>query len=96
MPSLHQGDVLEEEVEEEEWSDAGRHPPRHFPAANVIRPNHTPARISHTCLHVIVFHSINYSNLSHRLNTSEEYGILESFFTLDITPLLCFVPGLTS
>ena len=38
--SLHQGDVLEEEVQEEEWSDAGRHPSRHFPAANVIQPNH--------------------------------------------------------
>ena len=54
--SLHQGDVLEEEVQEEEWSDAGRHPPRHFPAADLTRPNHIHAEISHTCLHLILFH----------------------------------------
>ena len=50
-----QGDV-QEEGQGEEWSDAGRHPPRHFPAADLTRPNHIHAEISHTCLHLILFH----------------------------------------
>ena len=37
-----QGDV-QEEGQGEEWSDAGRHPPWHLPAANVLRPNHIHA-----------------------------------------------------
>ena len=41
---------VQEEGQGEEWSDAGRHPPRHLPAANVLRPNHIHA-VSHiTCL----------------------------------------------
>ena len=63
MPSLHQGDVLEEEVEEEEWSDAGRHPPRHFPAANVIRPNHIHAVYHQGCCGVLKkFQDTDFTN----------------------------------
>ena len=45
-----QGDV-QEEGQGEEWSDAGRHPPRHLPAANVLRPNHLHAILLVSCLH---------------------------------------------
>ena len=70
MPSLHQGDVLEEEVEEEEWSDAGRHPHQHFPAANVLRPYQMHA-LSHTyCQLLISIYRINHSNLSLCFTTS--------------------------
>ena len=54
-----QGDV-QEEGQGEEWSDAGRHPPRHLPAANVLRPSQIHA-LTHHVLFTSDFYCINKS-----------------------------------
>ena len=66
VSSSLQGDV-QEEVQGEKWSDAGHHPPRNLPAANVLQPNRIYALLNISCLHLI---SINHSNLNLHLNPS--------------------------
>ncbi len=64
-----QGDV-QEERQGEEWSDTGRHPHQHLPAANVMRLYQTQA-LSHTCCQLLIsIYRINHSNLCHCLNPS--------------------------
>ena len=69
-----QGDV-QEEGQGEEWSDAGRHPPWHLPAANVLRPNHIHGTSHMYCLRLFSIQWINHSDLCLRLLANSPWGV---------------------